>query len=148
MAALLKPADNDGSSSANVARNTTARFLSASQKSPKDEAGGCETWQAVVVEGFRNGRPLGRGKFGSIYLAQSRANTLSLSRFAEGSTSEGWRGHQLRREIEINPIYGTRISQVFGYFYDDKRIYPFWSSRGSSTRDSPPAPEKRGTVHL
>ena len=129
MAALLKPADNDGSSSANVARNTTARFLSASQKkkAPKDEAReAAKRGKQWSLKDFEIGRPLGRGKFGSVYLAREVKTKyiVALKVLQKAQLLKAGVEHQLRREIEIQShLRHKNILRMFGYFYDDKRIY-------------------------
>ncbi|QQP53042.1 Aurora kinase AAlike, partial [Caligus rogercresseyi] len=67
---------------------------------------------------FDIGRPLGKGKFGNVYLARERRSGF-ISQLQKYSVE-----HQLRREIEIQThLRHQRVLQLYGYFWDDKKIY-------------------------
>ena len=91
---------------------------------------------------FDIGKPLGRGKFGNVYLArekktkyvvalkvqQSLHSSRSLSRIRQvlfkTQLQKAQVEHQLRREIEIQShLRHPNILRMYGYFYDATRIY-------------------------
>lgn len=75
---------------------------------------------------FEIGRPLGRGKFGSVYLARERQTKyiVALKVLRKKQLLDAGVEHQLRREIEIQShLRHKNILRMYGYFYDDKRIY-------------------------
>jgi aurora kinase len=79
-----------------------------------------------VLSDFDIGRPLGRGKFGNVYLCRLReANFIvALKVLQKAQLMKAGVEHQLRREIEIQAHLRHRnILRMFGYFWDEKRVY-------------------------
>ena len=75
---------------------------------------------------FDIGRPLGRGKFGNVYLCRLReANFIvALKVLQKAQLMKAGVEHQLRREIEIQAHLRHRnILRMYGYFWDEKRVY-------------------------
>jgi aurora kinase len=75
---------------------------------------------------FEIGKPLGRGKFGSVYLAREKASKyiVAIKVLHKSQLLKAGVEHQLRREIEIQSHLRNRnILRMYGYFYDAKRIY-------------------------
>ncbi|RHY06751.1 hypothetical protein DYB26_007296 [Aphanomyces astaci] len=75
---------------------------------------------------FEIGRPLGRGKFGNVYLAREKESkyVVALKVLQKNQLRKANVEYQLRREIEIqSDLNHPNILRLFGYFYDDKRIY-------------------------
>jgi len=76
---------------------------------------------------FDIGRPLGRGKFGNVYLARVKSHTqfiVALKVLMKAQLSKAGVEHQLRREIEIQShLRHKHILRMYGYFYDEKRVY-------------------------
>ncbi|KAK3357706.1 kinase-like domain-containing protein [Lasiosphaeria hispida] len=76
---------------------------------------------------FEIGRPLGKGKFGRVYLARERSSNficalkvLYKSELQHGSGVE----KQVRREIEIQSnLRHPNILKLYGHFHDSKRIF-------------------------
>ncbi|KAK0622859.1 kinase-like domain-containing protein [Immersiella caudata] len=76
---------------------------------------------------FEIGRPLGKGKFGRVYLARERNSNficalkvLYKSELQHGSGVE----KQVRREIEIQSnLRHPNILKLYGHFHDSKRIF-------------------------
>ena len=104
------------------------RFVSGAQKkSQKDEAKeNAKRGKQWSLEDFEIGKPLGRGKFGSVYLARERKTKyiVALKVLQKAQLLKAGVEHQLRREIEIQSHLRHRnILRMFGYFYDEKRIY-------------------------
>lgn len=75
---------------------------------------------------FEIGRPLGRGKFGNVYLAREAKSKyiVALKVLFKSQLVKNNVQHQLRREIEIQAhLQHPNILRLFGYFYDDTRVY-------------------------
>ncbi|PTB67433.1 Pkinase-domain-containing protein [Trichoderma citrinoviride] len=76
---------------------------------------------------FEIGRPLGKGKFGRVYLAKERNSgficalkVLHKSELQAGGGVE----KQVRREIEIQSnLRHPNILQLYGHFHDSKRVF-------------------------
>ncbi|EGF77201.1 hypothetical protein BATDEDRAFT_92000 [Batrachochytrium dendrobatidis JAM81] len=75
---------------------------------------------------FDVGRPLGKGKFGRVYLAREKHSgyVVALKILFKSELSEAKVEKQLRREIEIQShLRHPNILRLYGYFYDSKRVY-------------------------
>ncbi len=78
------------------------------------------------LKDFEIGKPLGRGKFGSVYLARERRSKyiVAIKVMQKKQLSKANVEHQLRREIEIQShLAHKNILRMYGYFYDEKRVY-------------------------
>lgn len=78
------------------------------------------------LKDFEIGRPLGRGKFGDVYLARERKSKfiVAIKVIKKSQLLKAGVEHQLRREIEIQSNLRHRnVLRLFGYFYDATRIY-------------------------
>ena len=117
-----------------VAAPSTAAGSSTSSKSNK-------TWSLVNFDigellmflvsnshynSFFKGRPLGRGKFGNVYLAREKETKFIIALkvlFKKQIATQGIE-HQVRREIEIQShLRHENILRMFGFFHDEARIY-------------------------
>lgn len=79
-----------------------------------------------TLDDFEIGKPLGRGKFGSVYLAREKRTKyiVALKVLQKSQLLKAGVEHQLRREIEIQShLRHKNILRMYGYFYDAKRIY-------------------------
>nr|XP_009685068.1 PREDICTED: aurora kinase B-A-like [Struthio camelus australis] len=78
------------------------------------------------IEDFEVGRPLGKGKFGNVYLARERTSRFIVALkvlFKSQIEKEGVE-HQLRREIEIQAhLRPPNVLRLYNYFHDRKRVY-------------------------
>ncbi|OQS06400.1 aurora kinase [Thraustotheca clavata] len=75
---------------------------------------------------FDIGRPLGSGKFGTVYLAREKQTkyVVALKVLQKNQLVKARVEHQLRREIEIQShLHHQHILRLYGYFYDEKRVY-------------------------
>ncbi|EDO35437.1 predicted protein [Nematostella vectensis] len=75
---------------------------------------------------FDIGKPLGKGKFGNVYLAREKKSKyiVALKVLFKSQLQKSNVEHQLRREIEIQShLRHNNILRLFGYFYDDTRVY-------------------------
>merc|ERR1711892_673525 len=75
---------------------------------------------------FEIGRPLGKGKFGNVYLAREKRSKfiVALKVLFKSQLQKAHVEHQLRREIEIQShLRHPHVLRMFGYFYDETRVY-------------------------
>lgn len=78
------------------------------------------------LDDFEVGKPLGKGKFGHVYLARERRSNfiVALKIIYKAELEAAKVEKQLRREIEIQShLRHTNILRLYGYFYDEKRVY-------------------------
>lgn len=79
-----------------------------------------------TLQDFDIGKPLGRGKFGNVYLARERSSryVVALKVLFKAQLQQSAVEHQLRREIEIQShLRHPNILRLYGYFYDSSRVY-------------------------
>jgi len=89
----------------------------------KSPAGAEKRW---TLDDFDIGKPLGRGKFGNVYLAREKQSkyVVALKVLYKSQLTKSGVEHQLRREIEIQShLRHPNILRLFGYFYDQNRVY-------------------------
>ncbi|XP_067314312.1 aurora kinase A [Pseudorasbora parva] len=82
--------------------------------------------KAWSIENFDIGRALGKGKFGSVYLARERQTKfiLALKVLFKKQLEKAGVEHQLRREVEIQShLRHPNILRLYGYFHDTARVY-------------------------
>lgn len=88
-----------------------------------------------TLEDFDIGRPLGKGKFGNVYLAREKKSKfiVALKVLFKSQLQKNGVEHQLRREIEIQAhLRHDNILRLYGYFHDETRVYLIleYASRG------------------
>ncbi|KAE9421619.1 hypothetical protein Angca_006369, partial [Angiostrongylus cantonensis] len=84
-----------------------------------------------VIDDFDVGRPLGRGKFGSVFLARSKEEKVVIALKArdfqvlfKDQLKKHNVMHQVKREIEIQyHLKHPNILRLKGYFHDQQRVY-------------------------
>ncbi|PGH29161.1 AUR protein kinase [[Emmonsia] crescens] len=75
---------------------------------------------------FEIGKPLGKGKFGRVYLARERSTgfVCALKVLHKSELVQGKVEKQLRREIEIQSnLRHPNILRLYGHFHDSKRVF-------------------------
>jgi len=75
---------------------------------------------------FEIGKPLGKGKFGRVYLAKERNSSFicALKVLHKSELQHGGVERQVRREIEIQSnLAHPNILRLYGHFHDAKRIF-------------------------
>lgn len=78
------------------------------------------------LQDFEIGKPLGRGKFGRVYLAREAKSKyiVALKVIFKGQIEKYRIQHQLRREMEIQTsLRHPNILRLYGWFHDDERIF-------------------------
>ncbi|CAI5741713.1 unnamed protein product [Hyaloperonospora brassicae] len=128
------------SGSAKTERNGVPRAVATANKDTKTTDGGAgpsastttlstsssqskKTWK---LSDFEIGKPLGKGKFGNVYLAREKRSkyVVALKVLNKQQLIKSSMEHQLRREIEIQShLRHKSILRLYGYFYDSKRVY-------------------------
>ncbi|XP_067412564.1 aurora kinase C-like isoform X3 [Emydura macquarii macquarii] len=82
--------------------------------------------RVFTINDFEIGRPLGKGKFGNVYLAREREThyIVALKVLFKSQIEKEGVEHQLRREIEIQShLQHPNILRFYNYFHDKKRVY-------------------------
>lgn len=102
-------------------------------------------WQ---LSDFDIGRPLGRGKFGNVYLARERKAkfVVALKVMFKKQIQANKVEHQVRREIEIQShLRHPNILRLYGYFHDAIRIYLIleYAPKGALYKELQSQPNKR-----
>lgn len=75
---------------------------------------------------FEIGKPLGKGKFGRVYLAKERSSgfVCALKVLHKSELQQGKVEKQVRREIEIHSnLRHPNILRFYGHFHDSKRVF-------------------------
>lgn len=75
---------------------------------------------------FEIGKPLGKGKFGRVYLAREREHGFicALKVLHKHEIQSGRVERQVRREVEIQSnMRHPNIVRLYGHFHDSKRIF-------------------------
>lgn len=102
---------------------TTNQKQSSAQATMNAAADSKKAWSLI---NFDIGRPLGRGKFGNVYLAREKETKFVIALkvlFKKQISTQGIE-HQVRREIEIQShLRHPNILRMYGFFHDDARIY-------------------------
>ncbi|KAL8279027.1 hypothetical protein RQP46_008485 [Phenoliferia psychrophenolica] len=79
------------------------------------------------LSSFEIGRPLGKGKFGRVYMARTKIEPkyiIALKCLHKDELVKSKVEKQLRREIEIQSnLRHPNILRLYGYFHDSKRIF-------------------------
>lgn len=114
-------------------RENTAKGQQAEESDEKkDDWGPDESEQEKsskrqwVLDDFEIGRPLGKGKFGNVYLAREKKThtVLALKVLFKSVLSKAGIIHQVRREAEIQShLRHPNILRMYGYFHCEKRVY-------------------------
>ncbi|KAL3989723.1 Protein kinase domain family protein [Acanthocheilonema viteae] len=78
------------------------------------------------LDDFEIGRPLGKGRFGKVYLAREIESkfVVAIKVVYKSQLEENNLKLQLRREIEIQyHLRHPNILRLYGYFHDEDRVY-------------------------
>ncbi|XP_029161079.1 aurora kinase B-like [Nylanderia fulva] len=106
-----------------------------------------------TLEDFEIGAPLGRGKFGRVYLAREKTThyMVALKTLYKIELVKGRVEKQVMREIEIQThLKHPNILQLLTYFHDTKRIYLVleFAARGELYKELKRQPNERFNEHL
>mmetsp|Transcript_27141 Transcript_27141/g.51297 ORF Transcript_27141/g.51297 Transcript_27141/m.51297 type:complete len:359 (-) Transcript_27141:338-1414(-) len=116
-----------GACSESVAMNCDAPRAGDSTATQSESADNVpEAQRRWSLVDFDIGKPLGRGKFGNVYLAREKQSKyiVALKVLFKNQLQQSAVEHQLRREIEIQShLRHPNILRLYGYFYDENRVY-------------------------
>ncbi|KAI5867700.1 kinase-like domain-containing protein [Durotheca rogersii] len=113
----------------------TQKALPNAEKSNQESQAQAEGKTATLIERpikafhlgmFEIGKPLGKGKFGRVYLAREREYgfVCALKVLYKSELQQGRVEKQVQREIEIQSnLRHPNILKLYGYFHDSKRIF-------------------------
>ncbi|NXS55682.1 AURKA kinase, partial [Brachypteracias leptosomus] len=107
----------------NSEAESTSKQKSEETTKKKNEETKKRQWS---LDDFEIGRPLGKGKFGNVYLAREKQSKfiLALKVLFKTQLEEAGVEHQLRREVEIQShLRHPNILRLYGYFHDVTRVY-------------------------
>lgn len=79
-----------------------------------------------TINDFDIGKPLGKGRFGRVYLAREKHNEyiVALKLISKAQLKKSGLEHQLRREIEIQShLNHENVLKLYNFFWDERRIY-------------------------
>ncbi|KAF5340723.1 hypothetical protein D9611_007431 [Ephemerocybe angulata] len=80
-----------------------------------------------TLHDFDIGRPLGKGKFGRVYMVRTKSEPkyiLALKTLYKSEIVQSKVEKQIRREIEIQQnLRHPNVLRLYGYFHDEKRIF-------------------------
>ncbi|OWM90965.1 serine/threonine-protein kinase Aurora-2-like isoform X2 [Punica granatum] len=79
-----------------------------------------------TLNDFDFGKPLGRGKFGHVYMTREKKSNhiVALKVLFKIQLKQSQLENQLCREVEIQShLRHPNILRLYGYFYDQKRVY-------------------------
>ena len=104
--------------------------------------------KAWSIDNFEIGKPMGRGKFGHVYLAREKKSKfiVALKVLFKKQIIKNNIQAQLRREIEIQShLIHENICRLYGFFSDDKKIYMIleFATGGEVFQELKEAPECR-----
>lgn len=109
---------------------------------------GAKSKMKWTLDNFEIGRPLGRGKFGNVYLSREKQSKfmVALKVLFKTQLQKNHLEHQLRREIEIQShLRHPNILRMYGYFFDETRVYLIleYAPKGEMYKFLMAQPEKR-----
>merc|ERR1719336_1306268 len=138
-------ASSASATSSSSSKSETSTDSSAASAPTGPASGAGQRW---TLNDFDIGRPLGKGKFGNVYLAREKASKyiVALKVLFKSQLQKAQVEHQLRREIEIQShLRHPNILRLFGYFYDETRIYLIleFAPRGELYKSQLQKPEGR-----
>jgi serine/threonine protein kinase len=103
-------------------------FLDESHLTPREDYSDQKFDRPWTTKDFDFGRPLGKGKFGSVYLAREKRSChqaiVAIKILFKSQLQKAGVEHQFRRELEIQShLKHPNILRMYGWFHDESRIY-------------------------
>ncbi|KAF8634165.1 hypothetical protein AX15_001033 [Amanita polypyramis BW_CC] len=107
-----------------VARYFLFFFTNPLSNCPDNSKSPTREWS---LHDFDMGRPLGKGKFGRVYMVRTKSEPkyiLALKTLYKSEIVQAKVEKQIRREIEIQQnLRHPNVLRLYGYFHDEKRIF-------------------------
>ncbi|XP_023841823.1 aurora kinase B isoform X2 [Salvelinus sp. IW2-2015] len=105
---------------------TDKNAITGPGREPVTSTSGAAPAKKFTIHDFDIGRPLGKGKFGNVYVARDKKLNFIVALkvlFKSQMEKEGVE-HQLRREIEIQShLRHPNILRFYNYFHDSSRVF-------------------------
>ncbi|KAL8596830.1 hypothetical protein ACOMHN_027159 [Nucella lapillus] len=123
---LKRAKEDSAASGAMKFDQPTAGPLASGSLATSVAEGGKPVRKSWSLADFDIGKPLGKGKFGNVYLAREKQSKyiVALKLMFKSQLQKAGVEHQLRREIEIQShLRHPNILRMFGYFHDKTRVY-------------------------
>lgn len=125
---------SDASNSSKMSHNTNTNQTNLSKNSSDNTSSSVTPSKTSLtsnlnwtLDDFEIGIKLGEGKFGRVYLAREKAGRrtiIAIKAIKKDDIKKEKIKYQLVREIELQKhLHHFNILKMFGYFYDDKRVY-------------------------
>lgn len=119
----IPPSPGKGSQGTVVSRNTDENGEQRTSTSGHEQP---SVPKELHLGMFEIGKPLGKGKFGRVYLAKERSSgfVCALKVLHKSELQQGGVQKQVRREIEIQSnLRHPNVLRLYGHFHDSKRIF-------------------------
>lgn len=119
----IPPSPGKGSQGTVVSRNTDENGEQRTSTSGHEQS---SVPKELHLGMFEIGKPLGKGKFGRVYLAKERSSgfVCALKVLHKSELQQGGVQKQVRREIEIQSnLRHPNVLRLYGHFHDSKRIF-------------------------
>lgn len=119
----IPPSPGKGSQGTLVTRNTDENGEQRTSTSGHEQS---SMPKELHLGMFEIGKPLGKGKFGRVYLAKERSSgfVCALKVLHKSELQQGGVQKQVRREIEIQSnLRHANVLRLYGHFHDSKRIF-------------------------
>lgn len=132
----------------NIPLNVPSSSNAKKETEKKKQEDGKSSEKKWVLGDFDIGRPLGKGKFGNVYLAREKSSRyiVAMKVLYKKQIKEGEVEHQVRREIEIQThLRHPNILRMYGYFHDENRVYLIleFAPKGELYKELEKQPNKR-----
>ncbi|KAI4478443.1 hypothetical protein M0802_014533 [Mischocyttarus mexicanus] len=146
----VKVQDNCDNASSNSNDKKDVVTVDSTEQNETNNRSSKKKW---VLTDFDIGRPLGKGKFGNVYLAREKKSKFIIAMkvlFKAQIQKQGIEDqvmlYQVQREIEIQThLRHPNILRMYGYFHDEKRVYLIleYAPKGELYKELHAQPDKR-----
>jgi len=109
-----------------VVTNSQGLRAAQGQKNKPTTSQSGKSKKAWTPNDFELGRPLGKGKFGQVYLAREKRSNfiVAIKVLSKRKIKESDNKKQVRREIEIQShLRHPNVLRLYGYFVDKDYVY-------------------------
>ncbi|XP_047364673.1 aurora kinase C-like [Vespa velutina] len=137
----------------NNASNNDKKDVVTIENTEQNDVNNKKSKKKWVLTDFDIGRPLGKGKFGNVYLAREKKSkfiiamkVLFKAQIQKQGVEDQVMLYQVQREIEIQThLRHPNILRMYGYFHDEKRVYLIleYAPKGELYKELNAQPDKR-----
>ncbi|XP_015190463.1 PREDICTED: aurora kinase C-like [Polistes dominula] len=136
-----------------TSNNNDKKDVASANNTEQNDANNKSSKKKWVLTDFDIGRPLGKGKFGNVYLAREKKSkfiiamkVLFKAQIQKQGVEDQVMLYQVQREIEIQThLRHPNILRMYGYFHDEKRVYLIleYAPKGELYKELNAQPDKR-----